>query len=112
MTKFGLGDKVIEQINEVFAHYPEIEKVIIYGSRAKGNYKVGSDIDLCLFGKKLDTKIQNKINQNLYDLSIPYEVDLSIHHLIDNVEFLDHIKRIGINFGTPKLKIGTIIQML
>ena len=49
--KYGLKESYIQQIQFVFAEYPAIEKVILYGSRAKGNYRNGSDIDLTLVGK-------------------------------------------------------------
>ncbi|MCS6796683.1 MAG: nucleotidyltransferase domain-containing protein, partial [Raineya sp.] len=48
--KYGLPNSAIEAIQKVFSKYPEIEKVILYGSRAMGNYRVGSDIDLTLCG--------------------------------------------------------------
>ena len=41
MNQFGLKTEVITQINQIFAQYPEISKAILYGSRAKGNYKNG-----------------------------------------------------------------------
>jgi predicted nucleotidyltransferase len=44
--QFGLKPSTIECINQVFAQYPEIEQAVLYGSRAKGNYRRGSDIDL------------------------------------------------------------------
>ena len=51
--KFGLPSATIEQINHVLDHYSCIEKVFIYGSRAKGNYKLGSDVDLTLMGSSI-----------------------------------------------------------
>jgi len=48
--KYGLTSSVIERICNVLARYPQVEKAILYGSRAKGNYKPGSDIDLTLLG--------------------------------------------------------------
>lgn len=44
--KFGLKDETIEHVHDVFSRFPQIEEVIIYGSRAKGTYRNGSDIDL------------------------------------------------------------------
>lgn len=96
--RFGLGEHIIKQINTIFSQHPEIEQALIYGSRAKGNYKTGSDIDLCLFGNTLNQKHLTKINQQLDDSTIPYQIDLSIHHTIDNPKFLDHITRIGQKF--------------
>lgn len=48
--KYGLKDTSIQKIRGVFARYPQVEKAVLYGSRAKGNYKNGSDIDLTLRG--------------------------------------------------------------
>ncbi|MBS0626813.1 MAG: nucleotidyltransferase domain-containing protein, partial [Verrucomicrobia bacterium] len=46
--RYGLNELTIQKITDVFTKFPSIEKVVLYGSRAKGNYKNGSDIDLCL----------------------------------------------------------------
>lgn len=51
--KYGLSDATIAKLCGVFAQFPDIDKAILYGSRTKGNYKVGSDIDLTLIGVKL-----------------------------------------------------------
>jgi len=96
--KYGLKDKTIEQILAVFCDYPNIEKAVIYGSRAKGNYKTGSDIDLTLYGKDLNVAILHKIETELDDLLLPYKIDLSIFNLLTNAEFIDHILRVGIVF--------------
>ena len=50
---FGLSDIVIDDLKGVFKQYPNIEEVRIFGSRAKGNYSEGSDIDLALIGEGL-----------------------------------------------------------
>ncbi|MGE5353661.1 MAG: nucleotidyltransferase domain-containing protein [Syntrophothermus sp.] len=51
--KFGLDENIIEQIKSVFASFPEIEGAVLYGSRAKGNFKNGSDIDITLMGENI-----------------------------------------------------------
>ena len=51
--QFGLKQTTIDKINSVFEKYPDVEQVIIYGSRAKGNYRNGSDIDITLKGKEI-----------------------------------------------------------
>ncbi len=96
--KFGLNEAIIKQIQSVFASFPEIDEVIIYGSRAKGNYKHGSDIDLAFSGSKLDLYILNSIGLALDELYLPYTFDLSIIEHIDNTELIEHIKRVGISF--------------
>lgn len=97
---FGLKEEVIYQTNKVFKHYSQVSQVIIYGSRAMGNYRNGSDIDLTLKGKDLDLTILNKIDIELDDLLLPYTFDLSIFHHIDNPDLIDHINRVGKVFYT------------
>lgn len=75
--------------------YPAIEKAILYGSRATGNYRPGSDIDLTLVGEKLNLTTLQKIENELDDLLLPYKIDLSLHKQIRNKELLEHIERVG-----------------
>ena len=96
--KFGLDKKTIAKIQQVFEKYPQIEEVIIFGSRAKGNYKTGSDVDLALKGSALNLKIINRINNELDDLLLPYTFDLIDLSSISNTELLEHIKRVGKSF--------------
>jgi len=91
----GIPQNAVTAIINLFAMHPEIEKAILYGSRAKGNYKPGSDIDIALSGKNLTHEILSKIIIDLDDLLIPYTVDLSILENISNQELVDHIKRVG-----------------
>jgi uncharacterized protein len=92
---FGLTKQTIEAIQNVLQEYPKVEKALIYGSRAKGNYRPGSDIDLTLLGQNMDLTTLHKIEDNLDDLLLPYKIDLSIYRQIKNPEFLDHILRVG-----------------
>lgn len=93
--RFGLKESFIRKINAVFAVFPEIEEVIIYGSRAIGSFRPGSDIDLTLKGKELNLNTLNKVGSQLDDLLSPYTFDLSFYDQIDNAELLEHIKRVG-----------------
>ena len=95
---FGLEREVIDAMGRVFAAYPEVEQVILYGSRAKGNFKSGSDIDLCLVGTDLTLPSLLRIDTDLDDLLLPYKIDLSIRDHIDNAELLAHIHRAGVSF--------------
>ncbi len=95
---YGLKNKHIEAIHSVFAQYPQVEKAILYGSRAMGNYRPGSDIDITLTGSDLTLKILSKIEMDLDDLLLPYKIDLSILKQISNPDLQEHIKRVGIQF--------------
>lgn len=88
---YGLGPDVISSINRVLAAHPEVNQAILYGSRAKGNYRAGSDIDLCLLGDDLTLTQFLKIENELDDLLLPYKIDLSLFHTLDNPELIEHI---------------------
>ncbi|MBW2701435.1 MAG: nucleotidyltransferase domain-containing protein [Deltaproteobacteria bacterium] len=95
---FGLSQNTIDKIRGVFARFPAIDKAVLYGSRAKGNHKVGSDIDLTLHGSALDPDQRSQIALALDDLLLPYTIDLSIFTEIDNAELRAHIERVGLVF--------------
>ena len=96
--RFGLQEATIEKICAVLAKFPPVEKAVLYGSRAKGNYKNGSDIDLTLCGKALTLKIMYQIATELDDLLLPYTLDLSIFEQLSNPDFIEHIQRVGLLF--------------
>jgi len=70
-------------------------KGLLYGSRAKGNFKPGSDIDLTLRGEGLTLSLLGDIDAALDDLLLPYEIDLSIYEQLDHAELVAHIDRVG-----------------
>ncbi len=104
-TRFGLKETTIEKICGVLARYPQVEQAILYGSRAKGNYKNGSDIDLTLRGgADLTVPVLYKIMGELDDLLLPYTIDLSIFHDISDPDVVDHIRRVGVTFYEKKVE--------
>ena len=100
MTKlFGLKESTIQKICTVLSHYPQVEKAVLYGSRAKGNFKNGSDIDLTLRGGAgLTLNVLYRIMDELDDLLLPYTIDLSIFHQISDTDVVEHIQRVGVTF--------------
>lgn len=91
---FGLKKQHIDAINECFAQFPEIDQVVIYGSRTMGNFKSGSDIDLTITGD-LDYRSLMKLENRLDDLLLPYKIDLSLRQKISNPDLIGHIERVG-----------------
>jgi predicted nucleotidyltransferase len=81
-------------INEIFSRYPGIEKVVIYGSRARGDYRKGSDIDLTIYGD-ISFRDKFRISGMIDELPIPYMCDLSIFQNIKNENLREHIERVG-----------------
>ena len=98
----GLPAATVEKIHEVLSHHAEVERAILYGSRAKGNFKPGSDIDLTLEGRGLDERIRGRIDEELDDLLLPYEFDLSIFSALTHADLIDHIRRMGVVFYERK----------
>lgn len=96
--KFGLNDIVISQVQSVFSLFDEVEEVIMFGSRAIGNYKNGSDIDLTIKGDNLTNNTLNRISLKLDEFLLPYTFDLIIYNQIDNQNLREHIDHIGITF--------------
>ena len=91
--RFGLNDEVIDKLNNIFKNY-NIQKVIIFGSRAKGNYKPYSDIDLAFIGD-IDFNTKLEILEKIDDLLLPYKVDFIDFDKIKNINLKNHIKRVG-----------------
>jgi predicted nucleotidyltransferase len=91
----GLFPEETQKLLEVFEKESSVDEVILYGSRAKGTHRPGSDIDLTLKGAGLTMGQLMDISSNIDDLLLPYRVDLSIFEHIDNPDLIDHIKRVG-----------------
>lgn len=96
--RYGLKEETIAGICDVLARHRGVEKALLYGSRAKGNFKPGSDIDLTLIGNALTTTTLGDIDDALDDLLLPYQIDLSLFHQIDNAQLREHIERVGVVF--------------
>lgn len=93
--EFGLSEQTCATIRKILDQHPMIDKAVIYGSRAKGNYKNGSDIDLTLVGNALDYKTLSAVAWALDESLIPYTVDLSLFEKIESPALREHIERVG-----------------
>lgn len=100
--RFGLKESTIEKICGVFARYPQVDQAILYGSRAQGDYKDSSDIDLTLRGKGLTVKLLFQISEELDDLLLPYTIDLSIFRRLTDPDFTEYIRNEGVVFYDRK----------
>jgi uncharacterized protein len=93
--EFGLPPTTLHTIRHILAGVPAVKKAVIYGSRAKGTHRPGSDIDLTLFGNGLDLDTLGQIACQLDESPIPYLVDLSVFDQIDHPALREHIERVG-----------------
>jgi len=92
----GLSAATLEKLKSVFAQHSAIDSVLIYGSRAKGNYRAGSDIDLTIKGSEISFTELMQIENQIDDLMLPYTVDLSQYKQLANAELIAHIERAGV----------------
>ncbi len=93
---FGLLDRDIKYINKALKQYDEVEKAIIFGSRAMGNYKKGSDVDLAIIGEKVNKSIIYKIDDYLNEVyTLPYFFDIIQYNEITNENLINHINNEG-----------------
>ena len=98
----GLSATAVAKIHGVLSQHAEVEQAILYGSRAKGNYKPGSDIDLTLAGNGLAGRIRGQIDEELNDLLLPYTIDLSLFASLTHPDLIDHLRRVGVVFYEKK----------
>jgi predicted nucleotidyltransferase len=96
--RYGLSEETIEKIRSVLIKHPAIDKAVLYGSRAKGNFKPGSDIDLSLHGAGITTKELGDIAFELDDLLLPYSIDLLVFDVLEHAKLREHIDRVGVVF--------------
>jgi predicted nucleotidyltransferase len=107
----GLSLKQLKQIVEVLEQFEVISKAMIFGSRAKGTQKNGSDIDLALIAEGLDFRKICRIGSSLDDLDLPYKIDIIDYNGISNRELKEHIDRAGVTFFTRiDKKAGDIVN--
>ncbi|MCF6092539.1 nucleotidyltransferase domain-containing protein [Microaerobacter geothermalis] len=94
--KFGLSDQDINDIVQAISRFDEIEKAVIFGSRAKGNYKRGSDIDIAIYGEKINIHTLSKLHALLEDESnMPYFFDVIDGTHLKHEDLKEHIARVG-----------------
>ena len=91
----GLDEEELSQLQALFSSYPEIRKIILFGSRAKGTASKNSDIDLAVDGIENFLSIES-LSMELDELPIPYRFDLQAMSTIKNHSLLEHIERVGI----------------
>jgi len=98
-NKFGISDQSFEIFLNTISDCKDIDYAVIFGSRAIGNFKRGSDIDIAIYGEKLqrDTVINlsAKLNEGT---PIPYYIDVVDPRYLENQDLIDHINRVGIVF--------------
>jgi len=95
-VKYGLAEHTLSAIVDVLSNNEKVSDIVLFGSRAKGTFRPGSDIDIALKGTGLTMTDLIRFRGALDDLVFPYKLDLVIYDKIKEPALLDHINRIGI----------------
>lgn len=96
--KFGLDDTVIEKLTKVFEDNPKVDNAYIFGSRAKGNYRPDSDIDIAIKGYAITLDDLLKMSVAFDDAGITNKIDLLDYNEIKEPALVEHIDRGGVEF--------------
>ena len=94
---FGIDDNDVERIVDILKLNKKISTAILFGSRAKGSFEPGSDIDIAIKGSELNLNVIIELKITLDDLLLPYKFDIVIYDRISEPALLDHINRVGIS---------------
>jgi predicted nucleotidyltransferase len=94
---FGLLERDMDLIIKALRNFKEIDQALIFGSRAIGNYKKGSDVDIAIFGEKITRKTMSNLNELLNEEHpLPYFFDLLHYEEIKSEKLIAHIDTVGI----------------
>ena len=93
--KFGLNKAVLEKLRTLFSASPKIKRVVIFGSRAMGTQKNGSDIDLALLGEGLQSRDVRRLYGAMDKFYFPYKFDIVILKDVKEPALVEHIERVG-----------------
>ncbi|HWQ65570.1 MAG TPA: nucleotidyltransferase domain-containing protein [Methanospirillum sp.] len=91
----GLSETQISQIRSVIESCPRVQKAVLFGSRAMGSHRYGSDIDIALDGDEMTLEDLLQLHNLIDDLNLPFMLDLIQVQRIDNTDLIDHIRRVG-----------------
>ncbi|NSW92788.1 MAG: nucleotidyltransferase domain-containing protein [Firmicutes bacterium] len=93
---YGLSESDLDYIVKAIKKFPEIQKALIFGSRAKGNYKPGSDVDIAICGERITFDTLSSLHAVLEEYGpLPYFFDIVDYSHLEHKELKEHIDRVG-----------------
>lgn len=96
-NSFGIAEKTYSELLEGLSELSQIHQAKIFGSRAMGNFKKGSDLDIALYGDDIDQTLLNKLIIYFEEMTtIPYFIDFVHYNTLDNHELKNHIDSCGV----------------
>lgn len=100
-TLYGIPGPAWAKILGVLEQQPKIQRIRLFGSRAKENFRPGSDIDLCIDAEALSLSEKFALETALDDLLLPWKIDLAVWQMIDQPALREQIERVGIDLAPP-----------
>jgi uncharacterized protein len=94
----GLSERDIRTITAILQKYPDVVQVYLFGSRAKGNFHAGSDIDLAIMNAEIEESTIRKLKEDFEESSLPYFVDIVHFPSLTHPELKEHVLRVGVSF--------------
>jgi predicted nucleotidyltransferase len=91
----GIEEPYSKQILDLFKKLPKNTEAILFGSRAKGNFREGSDIDIALKGDSADLNLRDSLLMQYESLDLPWKLDIAVYDQITESALRDHIDRVG-----------------
>ena len=100
-NNFGISEKSFQLIIDTLSEFDAVDSAVIFGSRAKGNFTKGSDVDIAVRGGNLQATVVMDISARLNEvIPIPYSIDVIASQFLENKNLIDHIERVGVVFYT------------
>jgi predicted nucleotidyltransferase len=93
---FGLTERDMQTLVSIFQKYSEVKSVYLFGSRAKGTFKPGSDVDLAVMNEGVSDKTIRAIKAAFEESTLPYSVDVAHLAAIEHRELKEHVSRVGV----------------
>ncbi|ENK1244263.1 nucleotidyltransferase domain-containing protein [Clostridium botulinum] len=95
-NKMGISLQLFEEIRNSILKNPKINKAVIFGSRARGDYKKTSDIDICIYGKDIQNMDINLLEDSLNEINTPLDFDIVYFDKISKEALKINIEKDGI----------------
>jgi predicted nucleotidyltransferase len=95
LNKYGLNERNEKAIFRVLSRYDDIKSVLLFGSRAKGDFHEGSDIDLAIKDSNISNQTLRKIKSDFEESDLPFRVDVLDYSKLEETALKEHIERVG-----------------
>ncbi|KAF0209975.1 MAG: DNA polymerase beta domain-containing [Ignavibacteria bacterium] len=95
-VRYGITVEALDSIIKTIRKQNKVKKLILFGSRAKNNFRKGSDIDIAIIADELSLSELNQIRVDLSELLLPYKVDVIDYMTISNKDIIEHINKVGV----------------